>query len=116
VYEKITPSSSTANMPSIMVKFPHMAGADQVAVALVEKIWYDLLADCHRPERLLEEFSFWLKARENRLDCLSRIIGTAMQPRPRDWIARPLPYWMYPVYYLMRPVRLVREYGGMASA
>jgi hypothetical protein len=94
----------------------HKASADRVAVALAARIWEDLLTDCQKPARLQEEFSFWMKARESRIECLSCIMQLVLQPRPKDWIVMPLPYWMYPVYYLIRPVRLVREYGGTDSA
>jgi hypothetical protein len=91
------------------------ASADRTATALAAKIWDGLLADCQNPSRLQEEISFWMKAKESRLDSIGCIMRLAMQPRPRDWISMPLPSWMYPVYYLMRPVRLIREYKAKES-
>jgi hypothetical protein len=91
------------------------ANADQVASALAMRIWEDLLNENQKPARLQEEISFWLKARESRLDGLNCIMRLALEPSPRDWISMPLPPRMYPVYYLMRPFRLIREYGSKES-
>ena len=38
-----------------------------------------------------------------------RECGSGPKERLRDWVSMPLPPRMYPVYYLMRPFRLIRD-------
>lgn len=47
----------------------------------------------------------------DRVACLGRALITLS---PRDWALVPLPDWLYPLYYLIRPLRLAAKYAKRA--
>ena len=95
----------------ILEEVSEEATGDPVANEIAQRVWEDLLFDRQKPSRLREEFFFWQKVRDSRIDGLMCILRLAIEPNPRDWALLSLPARLYPIYYLMRPVRLVRDYG-----
>lgn len=61
--------------------------------------------------RLADEMNFWFRARERLRDRVSCIIRLAVEPTQMDLIRTPLPVELYPLYYLIHPVRLIEQYG-----
>lgn len=74
-------------------------------------IWRNILANFKVSSSLSGELSFWMLAREHRLDSLSCILRLALEPNDRDLSLIPLPIWLYSLYYLIHPLRLVLQYG-----
>ena len=54
---------------------------------------------------------FHLNARERRGDRVRYCAGLFFTPTPGDWEAVPLPPALFPLYYVLRPFRLIRQYG-----
>jgi len=64
--------------------------------------------------RLQKEIIFWLQARERWHDGIGCVMRLAFEPNPADWMVISLPKYMYPIYYLIHPIRLIYSYrrGG----
>jgi hypothetical protein len=60
--------------------------------------------------RLSNEMIFWFQARERLLDSFNCILHNAFEPTYVDWLRFPLPSYMYPLYYLIHPIRLIYSY------
>jgi hypothetical protein len=58
-----------------------------------------------------ETTRFQLKARERLKDRVTHCYRLAAGVTPEDWMARPLPDFLFPLYYVIRPVRLIWKYG-----
>jgi hypothetical protein len=54
---------------------------------------------------------FHLKARERMRDRIQYCVRLAMTTTPGDWTFLPLPHPLFPLYYLIRPIRLMAKYG-----
>lgn len=61
-----------------------------------------------KPSFALDES--WTLSLELR-DSIGQRIRRFMRPNPRDWAIVDLPDSLYPLYYLVRPIRLLLEYG-----
>ena len=95
-----------ASLPSAVRK---RVAADSSAVALAT----DLGDEIFREERARGSFvSFHLRVRETFGAKLSFVARALFQPAPEDWTALSLPDVAYPLYYLVRPFRLMKAYGG----
>ena len=85
--------------------------ADPKVQQLAMKVYKRLFAKTDSPLGLIEEqlFSlFHLQARERVRDKL-RYCLRAMIPTAKDWAYLPLPRYLAPLYYLIRPVRLAQH-------
>ena len=61
--------------------------------------------------------TFRMKARERVIDRVRYCVKLATIPTTNDWDWAPLPQWLFPLYYLLRPVRLLLQRGlGIGSA
>ncbi len=67
--------------------------------------------DSKKLPKLTEELSFWFSVRENPLDKLSCIMRIASAPNSADLSLVMLPGKLYPLYYLIHPIRLICRYG-----
>jgi hypothetical protein len=56
-------------------------------------------------------FRYYQQARERLGDRTYSSLFRAFVPKQADWLAMPLPKFLYPLYYLLRPVRLMIEFG-----
>ena len=54
---------------------------------------------------------FHLQAKERRADRVRYVLRLAFTPTVGDWQAVALPSWLFPLYYLLRPFRLLAQYG-----
>ena len=69
---------------------------------------------CHATEEplgLVSTAQFHLRARERLEDKVRYCVLLAATPTPGDWAAVALPPALFPLYYLLRPFRLIAEYG-----
>ena len=57
---------------------------------------------------------FRIRMRERLWDKIRYCLRTALVPTPEDWRAVSLPEALFPVYYLIRPIRLTVRYGQLA--
>ncbi len=85
--------------------------SDHAVKALTKNISRHLFSDSQIKSRLWEEISFWSLSRERPADRLRCIMGLALETTPRDWMQMNLPASLYPLYSLIRPVRLISEFG-----
>ncbi len=61
--------------------------------------------------------TFRMNARERVIDRVRYCVKLATIPTMNDWDWAPLPQWLFPLYYLLRPVRLLLQRGlGVGSA
>jgi len=49
--------------------------------------------------------------REHLRDKIWYLVDAAMTPTVRDWTLLPLPEYLFPLYHVVRPVRLTGKYG-----
>jgi hypothetical protein len=74
---------------------------------IIEKILYDGMA---LTERLSWRFSpFHFHVRDSRLDGVFYLLRLFFQPTIREWDKYPLPDRLLPLYYIIRPCRLIKE-------
>lgn len=78
---------------------------------LASRLEHNLYAGLEGSCRLVGETTFWFQARERMRDRVSCIIRLAIEPTQIDLMKTPLPIRLYPLYYLIHPARLLREYG-----
>lgn len=58
---------------------------------------------------------FHYNARERRRDRVGYLLRAVTTPNESDWMERPLPEKLFPLYYVMKPLRLARKYGRRLS-
>jgi hypothetical protein len=85
--------------------------ADRVAASLAEQVLGRLLHDVDAPPADLEASLFHLKARERWMDRVRYCVRLAVTTTPGDWALVRLPSSLFPLYYVLRPIRLVGTYG-----
>jgi hypothetical protein len=61
-----------------------------------------------------ESVFFHLKSTDGFRDRMLYMWGFVLTTTPGDWTANPLPGPFFPLYYLIRPLRLAKKYGGDA--
>lgn len=54
---------------------------------------------------------FFVSSREDIRDAVRCCVQRAMQPTLAEWAAIPLPGSLFSLYYLLRPIRLVRKHS-----
>ena len=74
---------------------------------------YRFMRDILNP-RLLAHSVFFPRSYQKTRDRFSDMAAEVFTPKPTDWLAVDLPDILYPLYYLIRPLRLVLKYCGMA--
>ncbi len=113
-----------------MLRVGLLLAHDLFAVRLPERVTRNLLSDpaavslaSHAQRRLFLHlpklegaWAHWYHARahdrlRDRVACLGRALITLS---PRDWALVPLPDRLYPLYYLIRPLRLAAKYARRA--
>lgn len=90
----------------------HLIQADREASALSQLVLQTILPtiQSHSP---LENNHFFLRSRERLRDRLYYIFDQAFIPKSADWEAVFLPSPLFPAYYLIRPLRLVRKFARL---
>lgn len=88
--------------------------ADPVVGALARQVCQWMFTDRSGTLGSLEQVRFHLQARERWQDRMRYCIRLAFTTTPGDWDAVHLPSSLFPLYYLLRPVRLFVSYGQSA--
>jgi Uncharacterised nucleotidyltransferase len=88
----------------------HRVQADPIVQALAGKVRERLFLEPHVPPGVFDRIRFHLRAREHVRSRLQYGLRLATTLSPGDW-AIPLPTWLFPCYYLLRPIRLAGKYG-----
>ncbi len=70
------------------------------------------------PEPLgsIERFRCNLRIMDRKRDAISGLLRSTFVPTMSDWQALTLPAALYPLYYLFRPLRLLKKYGASVVA
>ncbi len=95
--------------PEVLQK---VRGEDEVRV-LAGEIEARLFKGICGPFKVVERIFFYWRMRESfpdRLRNTFRHILMVMTPTAREWDPLPLPDWLFPLYYLVRPIRLALKY------
>jgi len=87
------------------------SGDDKAIRSMVSNILSNLMEGSKRSSMLMEGFSFWSLARERHSDRIRSVMGLALQPMGEDLQKVPLPAWLYPLYHIIHPVRIICDYG-----
>ncbi len=86
---------------------------DGAVARLADHVESALFRHVPSPPRDRAELSpFHLRARERWRDRLRYCAQVALTPTPGDWAWLRLPDALYPLYYLVRPIRLAVKYGA----
>jgi hypothetical protein len=80
--------------------------AEPTVASLRRRSWWRLFARGDAPPAYLERNRFWLAARDRSADRVASLWVRLWTPTENDWRFVPLPDRLYPLYYLVRPVRL----------
>lgn len=90
------------------------ASADRAAQRLADQVQRQLFHVSGDPS-YVEKAAFFLAAQERLGRRLAYLAGFGLDltvtPQPADWLAVPLPQALYPLYYLIRPARLLARSG-----
>jgi hypothetical protein len=87
---------------------------DPTVKGLAGRIYEQLFREDDGPSGLLEESYFqplYLKMRERWPDKIRYCVRKATTPTVEDWELLPLPRVLFPFYHVLRPIRLVGNYG-----
>lgn len=87
---------------------------DPLVDTLAAEVYGWLFRESPDSRGILEDsafFPFHFRVRERLRDRLRYLIRTVFTPNYADWQSAPLPRPLFCLYYLLKPVRLVRKYG-----
>ena len=85
--------------------------ADPMVGRLAQKVEARVFRRSNGSSGILRSSIFYLKARERLQDRIQYCVRLAMTVTPGDWTFLPLPHPLFPLYYLIRPIRLASKYG-----
>lgn len=85
--------------------------SDPKVKSLAAQVRAQLFQDASGPPGILANSLFHLRARERLGDRVRYCLGFAMTPTAGDLALLPLPAALFPLYYLLRPIRLAGKYG-----
>ena len=97
-----------ASLPEEMVR---QVDADPAIRSLAGEVRSRLLHGRKGSPTLMESCLFHLRARERLRDRIRYCVRLAVTTTPGDWALLPLPAPLFPVYSLLRPMRLAAKYG-----
>lgn len=96
-----------ATLPEAVLK---RMQSDAAAKSLAQQAQRQILQDTGEPPGVLATSLFHLRARERWQDRVRYSIRLVVTPTPGDWAFAQLPSPLFPLYYLLRPFRLIRAY------
>jgi hypothetical protein len=70
-----------------------------------------LFLDADNPSSVLKSLLFQMRITASARRRISYFLGTIIVPTQADWQALRLPAFSYPLYYLLRPIRLLGKHG-----
>jgi Uncharacterised nucleotidyltransferase len=85
--------------------------ADPVVKALAIQVRQQLFLDTSRPAGFLKGAIFYLRAMEGLTERGRYCLAQMMISTPGDWALLPLPGPLFPLYSVLRPIRLIAKYG-----
>jgi hypothetical protein len=85
--------------------------SDSAVQRLTRSVGVQLFRRTSNAVGLWETSLFHLKARERLRDRVRYCCRFAMTLTPGDWSVFPLPKLLFPLYYVVRPLRLLKKYG-----
>jgi hypothetical protein len=84
---------------------------DPVVTALAIQVRLHLFQDASRPSGTLKEAIFYLRAMDRWTERGRYCLAQMMISTPGDWALLPLPRPLFPLYCVLRPIRLIAKYG-----
>nr|MBC7245809.1 nucleotidyltransferase family protein [Chloroflexota bacterium] len=87
--------------------------SDGATILLARQVKEQILRDTKEEPRVMESCLFHLKAKERWQDRVRYCIRLAVTTTPGDWALVRLPSSLFPLYYLLRPFRLVGAYASL---
>lgn len=97
--------------PEILKMLSEDPAVERLTVEAVQRLFKKAVADDIKIQSDPDEGVFYLRTREHLLDRMWYYIGRSTLPTAEDIHSVPLPDLLFPLYYLVRPVRLVKKYG-----
>ncbi len=97
-----------AELPKKMLR---EAESDEAAWKMAQKISEKLFSDLEGNDGIIETYLFWPKTRERLSDRAKYLFLVGLKPCQADYDAFPMPDFLYPFYWIVRPVRLFYQYG-----
>lgn len=85
--------------------------ADPVVKSLATQVRQQLFLDPSRPFETLKRAIFYLRAMEGLIGRGRYCLAQVMISTPGDWALLPLPGPLFPLYHVLRPIRLIAKYG-----
>ena len=85
--------------------------ADPVVKTLAIQVRQQLFLDPSHPVGILKRAIFYLRAMERLTERGRYCLAQVMISTPGDWSLLPLPGPLFPLYYVLRPIRLIAKYG-----
>jgi hypothetical protein len=89
--------------------------ADAKVGELATQVYEQLLPATERSQQMFDGEAhfhpFHLKVMERPRDKIWYCVRQATMPILKDWALRPLPTYLFPLYRILRPIRLVGKYG-----
>jgi hypothetical protein len=86
-------------------------GRDATAERLARKIEEGLFQKSNGSAGIWRSSLFYLKAKERLRDRVRYCADLALTTSPGDWAVVKLPRSLFPLYFLIRPFRLIKKYG-----
>jgi hypothetical protein len=96
---------------SIPEEMMHQIEGDPMVRRLARQVRQRLFQEPKGSSGILKDSLFYLKVRERLHDRIQYCIRLAMMTTPGDWALFTLPQSLFPLYYLIRPIRLASKYG-----
>ena len=103
-------ASSLLNTPLPTAVLPLIEKGDGIP-SLMEKVHKNLFRETQGQSWPFESGLFYFRAMERFSDKARYCSGEFLTPTPLEWATLGLPSSLYPLYYAIRPVRLLGKYG-----
>jgi hypothetical protein len=87
-------------------------GAEPVIKKLAARVCKKLFYEVDNPAGIFKDQLLYLKMREQFKDKVRYVLYLTFTPNTRDWELLPLPGPLFPLYYILRPIRLLAKYGA----
>jgi hypothetical protein len=79
---------------------------------LAVRVYKKLFQDVGSPAGIFKDQLLYLKMRERFKDKARYVLYLTFTPNTRDWNLLSLPSPLFPLYYILRPIRLLAKYGA----
>jgi len=96
---------------SVPEKVMQQVEVDPMVRRMAKQVRKQLFQSTNGSSGILKKSMFYLKARERMRDQIQYCLRLAATTTPGDWTLLQLPKTFFPLYYLIRPIRLTAKYG-----